>query len=153
MEKIETPGSFSVQAAITINAPLVHVWSVLVDLERYREWNTFVPSMQSSFQVGSILTMQVQMRKGVQVKSVETITAIEPQHLLAWKTRSPAWLLRGERFQVLTAIDSGKTQYWTREAFTGILAPLLQILLARDLQRGFDAVAQNLKARAEATIS
>ncbi len=153
MEKIETPGWFSVQAAITINAPLAHVWSVLVDLERYREWNTFVPSMQSSFQVGSILTMQVQMRKGFQVKSIETITAIEPQHLLAWKTRSPAWLLRGERFQVLTAIDSGKTQYWTREAFTGILAPLLQILLARDLQRGFDAIAQNLKARAESTIS
>jgi hypothetical protein len=149
MQVPETSGWFSVQETITINAPLEHVWSVLMDIERYGEWNTFVPSMKSSFQVGALLTMQVQMRKNLQVKSVETITAIEPNRLLAWKTRSPEWFLRGERFQVLTAIDAETTQYWTREGFTGILAPLLKIMLGKDLQRGFQAVAQNLKARAE----
>lgn len=141
--------TFSVQAAITINAPLSQVWSVLVDLERYGEWNTFVPSMQSSFQVGSLLTMGVQMRKRLRVKSVETITAIEPQHMLAWKTRSPEWFHQGERFQVITALDANTTRYCTREAFTGIFAPVINILFGRDLQRGFDAVARNLKMRAE----
>jgi hypothetical protein len=142
-------GWFSVQASIDIDAPLEQVWSVLVDLERYRLWNTFVPSMLSSFQVGSMLTMQVRLRKGIQVKSVETITAIEDQHLLAWITRAPGWLLQGERFQVITSIDAHRTHYWTREAFTGVLAPVLQILLGKDLRRGFEAVARDLKARAE----
>lgn len=146
----DTTGWFAVQATITINAPLDCVWSILVDLERYHEWNTFVPVMQSSFQVGSLLTMQVRMNKRLKVKSVETITAIEPPHMLSWKTRSPAWLLRGERFQTLTAIDANTTRYWTREAFTGLLAPVLKITLGKDLQRGFNAVAENLKARAEA---
>ena len=150
MDIPETEGWFAVQATATIDAPLDCVWSVLVDLEHYHEWNTFVPVMRSSFQVGSLLTMQVHMNKRLQVKSVETITAIEPLRLLAWKTRSPGWLLQGERFQTLTAIDANTTQYWTREAFTGLLAPLLKIMLGRALQRGFDAVADGLKARAEA---
>lgn len=150
MQIPEASGRFSVQASSIINAPLERVWSVLVDIERYGEWNTFVPSMQSSFQVGSLLTMRVQMRRGLQVKSVETITAIEPQRLLSWKTRYPHWLLQGDRYQVVTAIDANTTQYWTRESFTGILTPLLKALLGTDLQRGFDAVAQNLKERAEA---
>ena len=93
--------------------------------------------------------MRVRLRKWLYVKSVETITAIAPQYLLAWKTRSPDWFLQGERFQVLTMIDTNTTQYWTRESFSGIFAPVLKILLARDLQHGFDAVAQNLKAHIE----
>lgn len=125
MHHPEPSGWFSVQAAATIKAPLASVWSVLVDLEGYSEWNTFVPSMRSSFQVGSLLTMRVQMRRRLQVTSVETITAIDSQRLLAWKTRSPGWLLRGERFQILTPLDRDTTHYWTQESFSGMLAPLL----------------------------
>lgn len=142
-------GWFTVQASATINAPLARVWAVLIDLDHYGEWNTFVPSIQSTFQVGSKLTMRVQMRKGMQVTSVETITAIDDQRLLAWKTRSPAWFLRGERFQVIASLDAETTEYMTRESFKGLFAPLVQLLFGRDLQRGFAAVARDLKARAE----
>ena len=142
-------GWFTVQASATINAPLARVWAVLVDLDRYGEWNTFVPSMHSTFQVGSKLTMQVQMRKGLRVTSVETITAIDDQRLLAWKTRFPAWILGSERFQVVTSLDAEHTEYMTRESFKGLLAPLVQLLFGKDLERGFAAVARDLKARAE----
>jgi hypothetical protein len=142
-------GWFTVQANATINAPAARVWAVLVDLDHYGEWNTFVPSMQSAFQVGSILRMRVQMRKSMRTTSAETITAIEDQRLLAWKTRSPAWWLRGERFQVITSIDEHTTIYETQESFKGLLAPLVQLLFEHDLQRGFAAVARDLKARAE----
>jgi hypothetical protein len=153
MQHTRTSNAWSVQAEVTINAPLARVWSVLVDLERYSEWNTFVPSMQSSFQVGSLLTMGVRMRKGIEVKSVETITAIEPHHLLAWKTRSPEWFLQGERFQIVTELDAHTTQYRTQEAFSGIFAPIIKILFGKDLQRGFSAVAHGLKERAESDAS
>ncbi len=149
----EPSGWFTIQASATINAPLARVWAVLVDLDHYGAWNTFVPSMQSAFEVGSKLTMRVQMRKNMQVTSVETITAIEPQHLLAWKTRSPAWLLCGERFQIISSTDDQTTEYLTRESFRGLLAPLVQLLFGRDLKRGFAAVARDLKARAESLTS
>jgi hypothetical protein len=142
-------GWFSVQSSSTIHVPVAQVWSILTDLKHYSEWNTFVPSMESDFHVGSVLTMGVQMRANMHTTSVETITAIEPERLLAWKTRSPVWILRGERFQLVTSVDTNTTQYWTRESFKGILAPVIQLLFGKDLQRGFDSVAQNLKTHAE----
>ncbi|GHO72508.1 hypothetical protein KSD_02790 [Ktedonobacter sp. SOSP1-85] len=142
-------GWFTVQARTAIQAPVERVWSILTDLEKYHEWDSFVPSMQSDFQVGSLLTMHVQMRENFVTTSVETITAIEPEHLLAWKIRSPAWFLRGERLQELKPIDAGTTEYFTCETFTGLFAPVLQFMYARDLQHGFDAVARDLKVRAE----
>jgi hypothetical protein len=150
MQIPKTSGWFSVQATSTINAPIERVWTILTDLDHYHEWNSFIPSMQASpFAVGSTLTMGVRMNPNTHTTSIETITAIEPQHLLAWKTRSPKWFLSGERFQEITAIDPHTTRYWTRESFSGILAPVLQILLAKDLQRNFNAMANDLKAHAE----
>lgn len=150
MELPEASGWFSVQASITINAPLERVWEVLTDLEHYGEWNSFVPSMKADLRVGATLTMRVHMRDNLETTSVETITALEPQRLLAWKTRSPAWILRGERFQVIKASNEQTTEYWTRESFTGFAAPLLQVLYARDLQQGFQTMARDLQAHAEA---
>lgn len=149
----ETPRGLVVEAASTINAPLEHVWSVLTDFARYGEWNTFVPSMQATLQVGSPLTMSVQMRKGLRVKISATVSLIETHHRLAWTPRMPAWFLKSERFQVITALDAHTTRYWTQEIFTGAASPLLTLLLSKDLRRGFMNVARDLKARAEASTN
>lgn len=151
MEIPKATGYFTPEASVTIHAPIELVWSILVDIEHYGEWNTFVPSMQSDFQVDSLLVMRVHMPRGYWVKTLVTITAIEPPHRLAWKTRFPHWLLHSERLQLLTALDTETTKYWTAESFGGLMAPLLKLLNGRDVQRGFESVAQNLKAHAEAT--
>ncbi len=149
MQPAQSARGFTIQAAIVINAPLECVWSVIVDLPHYAEWNTFVPSMQSSLQTGSSLTMGVQLNKKLYVKIVETVTVVEAKHQLAWKARFPAWYLHSERFQTVVALDAGTTHYATHETFTGFMAPFLQLILGKDLQRGFDGIALNLKGRAE----
>ena len=149
MQLAQPSRGFTIQAAITINAPLEHVWSVIIDLAHYSEWNTFVPTIQSSLQIGSSLTMGVQMNKKLHVKITATVTIVEPQYQLAWKTRFPAWFLYSERIQTVLALDANTTQYETHETFTGLMAPLLKLALARDLQRGFASIALNLKGRAE----
>ncbi len=140
---------FQVEAETTIDAPVVRVWAVLADLERYGEWNRFVPSMEATLKVGATLRMGVQMRSRWRVISVEDVTVVEPGKRLAWRTRSPGWLLRGERFQTLEPLDSEQTRYYTVEAFSGLLAPLLKLMLEGDLRRGFAQVAHDLKMRAE----
>ncbi|HET8845828.1 MAG TPA: SRPBCC domain-containing protein [Ktedonobacteraceae bacterium] len=138
-----------IEASSTINAPVEKVWSILIDFARYAEWNTFVPSMQTTLQVGSPLTMGVRMRKRLFIKIRATVSAVEFQHRLAWVPKMPAWFLKSERLQVITALDAGTTRYWTCEVFTGMASPLLRLLLRKDLQLGFASVAQDLKARAE----
>lgn len=140
---------FTVQANSTINVPLAQVWSVLTDLERYAEWNTFVPFMQSPLQVGSLLIMGVQLNRHIRFKMRETVTGVEPQHQLSWKTRLPAWYLYSERIQTILSLDTDTTYYVTRETFTGLMAPFLQLLLGKYLQREFESLALHLKRRAE----
>jgi hypothetical protein len=105
--------------------------------------------MESSLEVGSALTMSVQINAKYHTKEVETVTVVKPQQQLAWKARYPTWLIESERFQTLVPIDTNTTQYATHETFTGLLAPLLKLLIGKDLQRGFDSVALNLKRCAE----
>jgi hypothetical protein len=142
---------FQVEAEIVIDASAAQVWTVLVDLAHYSDWNSFVYSMKSGLKVGDTLTMKVRMRPrwGWNVVTIEEVTQVERQRRLGWRTLSPSWLLQGERFQTLEPIDANHTRYYTSEAFSGILAPLLKLLLGQDLQRGFESVARDLKQRVE----
>ena len=144
---------FTVRATITIHAPQAVVWAILTDLDHYSAWNTFTPAIQSSLVVGSLLTMDVQLRKHVRMKMAETVTIMEHEHQLAWKARYPAWYLHSERIQTLLPFQTDSTEYETHETFTGLMAPLLQLLLGRYLQRKFENTALELKDRVEMLIS
>lgn len=61
----------------------------------------------------------------------------------------PRWLLNAERWQVLIEVEGGKTRYETFETFGGILAYLIRVFLRSGLKKGFVAMAEGLKRRAE----
>jgi len=146
---------FQVEAEIIISAPAALVWAVLVDLAHYSDWNSLVYSMKSNLRVGDRLTMKVRMRPrwGWNVVTVNEVIRVDAQRRLVWRTLSPWWLLQGERWQTLEALDLNRTRYTTSEGFTGILAPLVKWAVGRDLQRGFENVARDLKQRAETLAS
>lgn len=149
MPAVVRSGEFTVAASLTIDAVPEQVWAVLVDFSHYEAWNSFVPKARASAQVGSRLAMRVQMRKNWLVGVSTRITIVDPPARLAWRTRYPRWLLFSERTQVLTPLAPHLTHYQTSETFTGLLAPLLKFLLEKDLQRGFESMAHNLKRRTE----
>lgn len=142
---------FQVEAEIVIGASAAQVWAVLIDLAHYSEWNSFSFWMKSNLKVGDSLTMRLRIRPrwGWSILTVQEITRVEPQRRLAWRTFSPAWLLQGERLQTLEPIDVNRTRYHTTEAFTGILAPLVKLVVGHDFQRGYESIARDLKQRAE----
>jgi hypothetical protein len=60
------------------------------------------------------------------------------------------FLLHTKRWQGLSVDENtGKTKYYTIEAFGGLLAYLIRFLLRSKLRTGFRAAAQSLKACAE----
>ena len=62
----------------------------------------------------------------------------------------PTWLMTAERWQWLTVLDDGaKTKYETVEVYHGPLAYLVRCFVSRNLNLGFQAMADGLKARAE----
>ncbi|KAK3310862.1 uncharacterized protein B0T15DRAFT_52988 [Chaetomium strumarium] len=77
---------------------------------------------------------------------------------IAWKQRAsllmPGWMLRSERVQEFVEVPGSgeggpETEYRCWETFYGALAPVVKLAVGKQVQRGFDAWAEGLKARAE----
>ncbi|KAK4237374.1 hypothetical protein C8A03DRAFT_44753 [Achaetomium macrosporum] len=76
---------------------------------------------------------------------------------IAWKQRPsllmPGWMLRNERVQEFVEVGSGEgepeTEYRCWETFYGALAPVVRLAVGKQIERGFDAWTEGLKARAE----
>lgn len=135
---------------IVINAPIELVWSVLIDLKKYGEWNPFVPHMESSLIVGDPIIIHVQMNARKKMVEKEQVSQVIPYRRLAWRATYPQFLIKDERIQELETLENGTCSYYTYESFEGLAIPLVMLLYKNDIQRGFNAVAEALKRRAEA---
>ena len=146
-------------ATAEIDAPLDLVWSVMVDTDRYPEWNPFVVRVdcEQPPTVGTPIRLHVEFAGGKQVESPERITALEPPyddegtHRAALAYVYEGWpaklrLVRGTRWQRLSQQPGGPTRYETVEEFSGPLVPLAGPGRVED---GFRRHAEALKQRAE----
>jgi hypothetical protein len=135
---------------IVINAPAKLVWGVILDFENYGLWNPFCPSMKGEATIGAPLEMQVDLGNGLQPQ-VEYVTKIEPFHTVVWSMENkPGDPIHADRVQRITAIDESSCRYWSIDEFSGeFVAPMME-QMAEQVERGFNACAQGLKARAEA---
>ena len=76
---------------VAINAPAEKVWEVLVDFERYHQWNPFCVEASGKLAVGEPLTMKLKnyLVPGEYFDNVETICEIDAPHCIAW---SAPWI-------------------------------------------------------------
>ncbi|TFK24882.1 hypothetical protein FA15DRAFT_669085 [Coprinopsis marcescibilis] len=173
MSENQSGAVFSVSASSVINAPPDHVWKILTDFKSYREWNPFVraqnlvdsdrnPLPDDALTTGLFLNISEVHLPPTMGKptlfqkawAFERITEADAvNHRLAWEFWGPVpkWLLYAERWQILTAEGDGQTKYHTFEEFTGVLAHVVKLIQRKKLGKGFVAMAETLKARAEET--
>lgn len=149
------------QAASVIDAPIDLVWSVMLDTDRYPEWNPFVVRIdlpeQRPARVGDPVVLHVRWLTGGRATSSERVTKLEPptdhagrRAVLEYEYHGALYgprLLRGRRKQELSRLDAEVTSYSTFEHLKGPLAWAAPIVKVRD---GFERHAAALKARAEA---
>ena len=150
------------QASITIRAPIERVWSVIIELSRYREWNPFiydVVNAPAELRVGSRFLLRVRWADGTTAESWETTTHLAPPTQLSQEPASgllayrySSWLarvglVRATREQhLLQKVDEAATYYSTRETFHG---PLARFIPLANVEEGFQRHAQALKQLAE----
>lgn len=135
---------------VEIEAPAERVWDILVDFERYGEWNPFTTRVEASLDIGSPVMLHVRLGR-LKRKQPERIETVEPPHLLAWGTTiGHPVLLAALREQRVEALSETRSRYLTTDATTGLLTPLVAVLFGRLIRQGFNDMAAALKARAEA---
>jgi hypothetical protein len=150
-------------ASAVIEAPIDTVWDVMLDVDRYPEWNPFIERVVLKAgrppQLGDKLVLHVRWMTGGRARATERITTLRPpsendgrRAMLEYEYGGPVGalrLVRGKRRQELVQLEPGITAYTTHERLHGPLAGLAPLARVQD---GFERHARALKARAESLV-
>lgn len=133
----------------TIAAPTPVVWKVIADLDKYPEWNPFVVACKSTLAVGDPIIMRVRLLPGLALVQRESIREYVSEQSMEYGIQLPVGMLRSVRRHVVMAQADNATQYESYFRLSGWLAPVVKVLLNRQLLKGFRAMSDALVARAE----
>ena len=147
------------RARIEIDAPLDTVWSVMLDVDAYGEWNPFLFKAECSSppEPGDPITLHVRWPNGKVTTSPERIHLVEhPADVDGVRRATLAYdyeglpsklgLVKGRRYQRLTQVPGGPCVYDTVEEFSG---PLVRFAGPARVEAGFVKHAEGLKKRSE----
>lgn len=142
------------RSEIDIDAPVEKVWTIIIDLVRYPEWNTFTPRMGvKQIVVGEEFLLDCQMtEKQLLRDEKEVFLAYEPErYRVCWGTSRTKGRpgIKSYRWQICEPVNDKRTHFINYEEFHGILAPLVNLLYGKKLHRAFVGYCQDLKKRAE----
>jgi hypothetical protein len=135
---------------LEIAAPETVVWEVITDLASYPAWNPFVVACRSTLAVGDPISMRVRVLPFWAQPQREWITTHDPGRRLCYGLRGmPFGFLVSCRCHEVRSLGPQNTLYESRFELGGLLAPVVRCLLGRRLTRGFQAMSEAIRQRAE----
>ena len=138
---------------VDIAAPASVVWEVLTDLPHYREWNPFTVQIDSTLKLGEPVDLHIPIpgQPGQEMVVREYLIAFEPERLLSWEQRATADNKdAARRDQYVESLGPERSRYFTTDIFLGLNADQIMQNFGGWVKASFDAVAEGVKARAEA---
>jgi hypothetical protein len=142
------------RSEIEISASPERVWGVLTDFASFPEWNPFIRCLEGEAREGAKLEVRLEPPGGRGMTFRPAVTRAETNREFRWLGHvGVPGLFDGEHVFLLEPVDGGKTRFVQRERFTGLLTPLILAMIRQSTLRGFEAMNQALKQRAEASQS
>ena len=138
---------------IEIDAPAAVVWGILVDLEKYGEWNPFCVRCVSTLEMGAPVNMSLvdYANPGRLMPNVEYICAFEPERRLSWEMPwTEQWPYPARRDQILEPLGPQRCRYHSTDAFLGENGIHVMRFAGAWIERAFNDTGRALKRRAEA---
>ena len=140
---------------VVIDTPIELAWEILTDPEHYHEWNPFTPKIETDFQIGSKVELEVHLGKRV-MHETELLEVFEPPNRIAWsqnKFSLGSWAgVTAFREQRLTKLSDAQCSYKCYDYMGGPLTPLVKLFFDATLRHGFTSVGTGLKEYAEARL-
>ncbi|MEW6131297.1 MAG: SRPBCC domain-containing protein [Acidobacteriota bacterium] len=135
---------------IEINAPAQRVWQILLDFDRYPQWNPFIKNISGEAKAGGRLNVRIHPPNSRAMTFKPTVLKAEPDRELRWLGRLliPG-LFDGEHRFVIEPIDENRVFFTHAERFNGLLVPLLWKSLDTQTREGFMQMNAALKKLAE----
>ncbi|MBU1172576.1 MAG: SRPBCC domain-containing protein [Proteobacteria bacterium] len=139
-----------VYTEIRIQAPLSKVWSIVTDLEMYRDWNPFIVESHGTASLGEQLTCRPRVSKNRIATFHPKVTQLVPEQVFAWTGHvlMPG-LADGVHIFEFKSPDPDQVLMIHRQEYSGILVPFLWKRIEKVATRGFTLMNEAVKKRAE----
>ncbi len=128
------------------------VWGILVDFDRWSEWNPSVPSISGDARVGSTLAMTLAMPRRPSAKVKAEITELDPERRFSWHgTIGGDSFFSGTREFEIDSQPDGTVLVTHVETVTGLFFPVFRAIMGSAIQEHHDNLNAGLKECAEGT--
>jgi len=148
------PDAFVISKTVEINAPASVVWDILIDMEKYPEWNPFCVECESTLEMGAPVKMKLKsyVNAGPEFfENTEFVCAKIPEKLISWELpHYDAWPYPARRDQIIESTGDNSCRYHSTDAFLGPDGIHVMRFAGPWVKQAFDDTADALKVRAEA---
>ncbi|BDW83484.1 hypothetical protein MACH24_29220 [Erythrobacter sp. Dej080120_24] len=142
--------SHTIRTQIEIDAPKERIWDILVDLDRYHEWNPFITDARGRIAPGATFEVRPRTDSGKRHVFVPQVTDYREHREFTWTGAFYfRWIALGDHTFRLTELENGRVRVDHDERIYGFAAPLLYLLTKEQIMTGFEAMNAALKTRAE----
>lgn len=146
----KAPRGVRVEDRIGVQAPAEVIWEIVHDLSAWGEWNPTYTAAAGEIRIGATLVLTLalpgQPAQEIRPKVLEWV----PNEQLHWQLSLMGGLIRTMRYIEIEPVGPANCVVDNGELFGGLMGPSLGKRMGRTVRRGFQAMNEALKARAEA---
>ncbi len=130
---------------IDILAPPRTIWEILIDNEKYPEWNPYHVKVEGRLIVGEKLFVEIHKPNGENVEIEPHVMRMIPLEELTWGGGIRG-IFFGKHVFLLKRIDDRLTKLVHKEDFSGLVIPFASL---DAIEEGYNLMNRALKIRAE----
>jgi len=146
----KAPGGVRVEDRIGVQASAEVIWEIVHDLSRWSEWNPTYPEASGQIRIGETLRLKLAL-PGEAVQEIRPrVLEWVPNEQLHWELSLMGGFIRTLRYIEITELGPANCVVDNGEFFRGFMGPSLARRVGRSVRRGFKAMNEAIKARAEA---
>ena len=143
-------GGAKIEHRIGIQASADIIWDIIADLPAWAEWNPLYPSAEGQIHIGEQLKLTLALPGEKPETITPTILDWTPRSLLHWQLKLAAGLVSTIRYIEIDELGPDSCIFSNGEIFQGLLGPRVARQVGRKVHRGFQAMGEAIKLRAEA---
>ncbi len=140
--------NLELKTEVIFNGPKEKVWEVLVDTDKYSEWNPFIIMSKGEMKKGAQIT-NVMVNQGKKITFTLIITDFKEYESLAWLGSGLGRMFKGNHYFQLTQLEDGTTKMLHGEKFSGLLSGLIMQMIGEESHANFELMNKAMKKRVE----
>jgi hypothetical protein len=144
------PSGVKIEHRIGIQAPPEVIWQVIADLPAWEQWNPTYPKATGEIRIGGPLEVTLALPGQSPQVLRPTVLDWVPDEQLHWRLTLLGGLIRNIRYIEIEKLADTSCIISNGEIIGGLMGSSVARRLGRSIYRGFVAMNEALKVRAEA---